>query len=213
VGFFQKDLSNFFTTTTLPGTPELLDQYGVIAAAGDAIAYDLVTRGNGGDARVRGMEFTYRQSLTFLPNWARGVQVFINYTRSTLGGTTTADFTGFNPQTLSWGVNFVRPRYNVKFSSTEGKETKRAAVAANATTPAGSYQWQGALKRYTLSLSTASAAVLGSTPRRATSTPRVVTSSFRRCMPRAHRTTCGPFASPSGGRAPSSESGASSSLS
>ncbi|MEI6464076.1 MAG: hypothetical protein WCQ89_05100 [Verrucomicrobiota bacterium] len=79
------------------------------------------------------------------------MQVFINYTRSTLGGTTTADFTGFNPQTLSWGVNFVRPRYNVKFSSTEGKETKRAAVAANATTPAGSYQWQGALKRYTLS--------------------------------------------------------------
>lgn len=151
VGFFQKDLANFFTTTTLPGTPELLDQYGVIAAAGDAIAYDIVTRGNGGDARVRGMEFTYRQSLTFLPHWARGLQAFVNYTRSTLGGSTTADFTGFNPQTLSWGVNFVRPRYNVKFSSTEGRETKRAAVATNATTPAGSYQWQGALKRYTLS--------------------------------------------------------------
>jgi hypothetical protein len=97
------------------------------------------------------MEFTYRQSLTFLPRWASGVQVFANYTRSTLSGSTTADFTGFNPQTLSWGVNFVRPRYNVKFSSTEGKETKRNAVATSATTPAGTYVWQGALKRYTLS--------------------------------------------------------------
>lgn len=151
VGVFQKDLSNFFTTTSLRGTPELLDQYGVIATAGDAIEYDIVTRSNGGDARVRGMEFTYRQGLTFLPHWARGAQVFINYTRSNLSGSTTADFTGFNPQTLSWGMNFVRPRYNVKFSSTEGKETKRSAVATSAVTPAGTYLWQGALKRYTLS--------------------------------------------------------------
>ena len=151
ISVFQKDLSNFFTATSLIGTPELLDQYGVVATGGDAVNYTLVTRSNGGDARVRGMEFTYRQSLTFLPPWARGVQVFANYTRSTLSGSTTADFTGFNPQTLSWGVNFVRPRYNVKFSSTEGKETKRNASATNATTPAGTYVWQGALKRYTLS--------------------------------------------------------------
>jgi len=48
-------------------------------------------------------------------------------------------------------VNFVRSRFNVKFSSTEGKETKRSAVASSATTPAGTYLWQGALKRYTLS--------------------------------------------------------------
>jgi TonB-dependent receptor len=151
VGVFQKDISNFFAVRTFPGTPEILDQYGVIASAGDAIEYDIVSRFNGGDARVRGMEFTYRQGLTFLPHWARGLQVFGNFTRSTLGGSTTADFTGFNPQTLSWGVNFTRPRYAVKFSSTEGKETKRASVAANAATPAGSYQWQGAITRYTVS--------------------------------------------------------------
>lgn len=152
VGVFQKDLGNFFTVTSFPATPQLLEEYGVIAAGGDSLNYDIVSRGNGGDARVRGMEFTYRQSLTFLPQWARGAQAFVNYTRSTLSGSTTADFTGFNPQTLSWGVNFTRPRYAVKFSSTEGKETKRAAVASSATTPAGTYLWQGALKRYTLSI-------------------------------------------------------------
>jgi len=152
IGFFQKDLNNFFTTTSQIGTPELLAEYGVDPTAGDALDYIIVSRGNGGDARVRGMEFTYRQSLTFLPQWARGLQVFANYTRSKLSGSTTADFTGFNPQTLSWGVNFARSRYAVKFSSTEGKETKRAAAAASATIPAGAYTWQGALKRYTLSV-------------------------------------------------------------
>ena len=152
IGVFQKDISGFFTVQNFAGTPELLDQYGLVATGGEAIEYDIVTRGNGGEARVRGFEFTYRQSLTFLPHWARGAQVFVNYTRSRLGGSTTADFTGFNPQTLSWGINFTRPRYSVKFSSQEGKETKRAPVAASATLPAGTFQWQGALKRYTLSV-------------------------------------------------------------
>lgn len=152
VGVFQKDLRNFFTAATFPATPELLDQYGVFAGAGDTISYDLITRGNGGDARVRGLEFTYRQALSFLPHWARGAQVFVNLTSSRLSGSTTADFTGFNPQTLSWGVNFTRARYAVKFSSTEGKETKRSAVAAGATNPPGTYLWQGALRRYTLSV-------------------------------------------------------------
>ena len=152
IGVFQKDLRNFFTATSFPATPELLERYGVFPAAGDSISYDLVTRANGGDARVRGLEFTYRQALAFLPDWARGLQVFVNLTRSRLSGSTTADFTGFNPQTLSWGVNFTRARYAVKFSSTEGKETKRSAVAAGATNPPGTYLWQGALRRYTLSL-------------------------------------------------------------
>ena len=140
------------TSTSFPATPGLLEQYGVFPAAGDSISYDLITRANGGDARVRGFEFTYRQALSFLPPWARGAQVFVNLTRSRLGGSTTADFTGFNPQTLSWGVNFTRARYAVKFSSTEGKETKRSAVAAGATNPPGTYLWQGALRRYTLSV-------------------------------------------------------------
>lgn len=151
VGVFQKDLGNFFTAESFLATPELLEQYGVVATAGDAINYEIRTRGNGGDARVRGLELTYKQELRFLPHWARGVQVFINYTHSQLSGSTTADFTGFNPETLSWGVNLTRPRYAVKFSSSEQGETKRAAVAASATTPANTYQWQGAQKRYTVS--------------------------------------------------------------
>jgi iron complex outermembrane receptor protein len=151
IGVFQKNLANFFTAESFLATPELLEEYGVVAAAGDAINYEIRTRGNGGDARVRGLEFTYKQELKFLPNWARGLQVFVNYTRSQLSGSTTADFTGFNPETLSWGVNLTRPRYAVKFSSSEQGETKRAPVAASTVTPADTYQWQGAQKRYTIS--------------------------------------------------------------
>ena len=151
VGVFQKDLKNFFTTQSFLATPELLEEYGVVAAAGDAINYNIVTRGNGGNARVRGVEFAYRQSLLFLPQWARGLQLFVNYTKSELDGSATADFTGFNPETMSWGVNFTRPRFAIKFSASEQGETRRAPVAASTVTPPDTYQWQGAQKRFTLS--------------------------------------------------------------
>ncbi len=151
IGVFQKDLSNFFTTTSITGTAELLEQYGLVAGAGQDALYEIRTQGNGGDARVRGLEFTYRQSLGFLPNWARGIQVFANYTRSDLSGSSTADFTGFAPETLSWGVNLIRPRYTIKFSSAESEETKRRSVGASASIPPNTWQYQGALKRWTLS--------------------------------------------------------------
>jgi iron complex outermembrane recepter protein len=152
IGVFQKDIAGFFLATSQPGTPELLTQYGIFPVEGDDLAYTIVTRSNGGDARVRGLELSYRQNLTFLPEWAQGVQVFVNYTRSQLAGSTTADFTGFNPETLSWGANLTRSRFVVKFSATEQGETKRNAVAPIANfRPVGLHQYQGRIKRYVLS--------------------------------------------------------------
>lgn len=151
VGLFQKDISNFFVSTSESGTPEILEQYGIVPDDDTGLAYTIVSRGNGGDARVRGVELTYRQSLFFLPAWASGLQVFGNYTRSELSGSTVADFTGFNPETLSWGVNFNRKRFVLKFNATQQRETRRGAVAVNALTPAGTYEYQAALKSYVLS--------------------------------------------------------------
>ena len=150
IGVFQKDISNFFVATSQAGTPELLAQYGVIAEEGSDLEYTIVSRGNGGDARVRGLEFTYRQNLLFLPRWASGVQVFANYTRANLSGSNVADFTGFNPETLSWGVNLNRKRFVLKFNATQQAETKRGSVAVNALTPANTYDYQAALKSYVL---------------------------------------------------------------
>ncbi len=151
IGVFQKDISNFFIATSEPGTPELLSQYGIVPDEASDLAYTIVTRGNGGDARVRGLELTYRQNLFFLPKWASGVQVFVNYTRSQVGGANVADFTGFNPETLSWGVNLNRKRFVLKFNATQQDETKRGSVAVNALTPEGTYDFQAPLRSYVLS--------------------------------------------------------------
>lgn len=152
IGFFQKEMTNFFTSETLIGTPEILEQYGVIATAGDALQYNIITRGNGGDARVRGLELAYRQSFGFAGEWGRSLQAFVNYTRSSLDGSRTADFTGFNPRSLSWGLTWARPRYVIKYSSNLQYETQRAPVNASATIPAGTFNYQAELRRDTVSV-------------------------------------------------------------
>lgn len=152
IGAFQKDLRDFFTSETIPGTPENLAEYGVLATAGDAIQYNIITRGNGGDARVRGLEFSYRQAFGFAGKWGRSLQAFVNYTRSTLSGSRTADFTGFNPRSLSWGLTWARPGYVIKYSSNLQYETQRAPVNASATVLPGTFNYQAQLRRDTLSV-------------------------------------------------------------
>ncbi|MEI6466701.1 MAG: hypothetical protein WCQ89_18370, partial [Verrucomicrobiota bacterium] len=100
---------------------------------------------------ITGVEFNYRQSLTFLPSWARGLQIFINGTKMTLSGSTTADFTGFNPSAYAGGINFIRPRYFLKLTCTYQGETQRGAVGASATIPAGTYNYQDARRRWGVS--------------------------------------------------------------
>jgi TonB-dependent receptor len=146
ISIFQKDIKDFFTVVRTAATPELLALYGVPASE-SYLDYEIVTRGNGGDASVKGFEFAYKQALTFLPNWASGVQVFLNYTRNSLSGSTTADFTGFNPEVISWGASLTRPRYIVRFTMISQGETRRSAA-----TPAGTYNWQGAKDRDSISV-------------------------------------------------------------
>ena len=151
VGVFKKNIRGFFVSTASSATPELLERYG-IPTTGDYLNYTVSTRGNGGDASITGMEFAYKQSLTFLPSWARGVQVFVNYTKMSLGGSSQSDFTGFNPKTLSWGASFVRSRFAIRFTGSEQGETRRAPVAASASVPEGTYLWQGAKTRYNIGI-------------------------------------------------------------
>jgi hypothetical protein len=45
------------------------------------VNYEIATRANGtSPTRIRGFEFNYKQNLRFLPNWAKGLQLFANYT-------------------------------------------------------------------------------------------------------------------------------------
>ena len=146
VGVFQKDIKDFFGAIRTPVTRELLETYGLDA---DPVynTYSFSTRTNVGDAQVRGVEFGYRQSLTFLPEWASGIQVFGNYTKIKVAGANTADFSDFSPETISAGVNFVRKRYYIKATYSYQGETRQTLVAQSASIPAGTYNFRGEVTR------------------------------------------------------------------
>ena len=77
VGAFRRDFENFFGNTRFDATPEFLALYGL-----DPVLYDpyqVSTQYNlDTTVRMEGVDVNYKQALTFLPRWARGVQVFAN---------------------------------------------------------------------------------------------------------------------------------------
>jgi len=63
---------------------------------------------------MEGYDFNYKQALTFLPRWARGVQVFANASSQRLLGDATASFAGFIPRSASWGISLTRQKFNLR---------------------------------------------------------------------------------------------------
>jgi TonB-dependent receptor len=154
IGVFQKDITDFFNLVTTGLTPDLAAQYDIPAgevAPGDLIA----TRTNGGNARIRGLEFMYRQRLQFLP-WAfgRSLQAFVNFNKLQLGGNRESDFGSFTPSNWAWGISLIRPRYSIKFNDSYQGEIRRTLVAVSAANgiPANTYDYQGERRRLSLSV-------------------------------------------------------------
>ncbi len=150
IGVFQKDIRNFFGDLRTPVTPELLALYG-LENDSSLLNYSISTQINAGDAKVTGLEFGYRQSLTFLPHWARGLQVFVSATKLKVQGSSTSDFVGFAPEVFSGGVNLIRPRFYIKANFSFQAETRGAAFPASATIPVGTFDYQGKVTRLALS--------------------------------------------------------------
>ena len=153
IGVFQKDITDFFNVVTTALTPELIDLYEIPESEvgpGDLVS----TRTNGGNARIRGVEFMYRQRLQFLP-WAfgRSLQVFVNYNQLKLGGNRDSDFGSFTPSNWAWGISLIRPRWSLKFNDSYQGEIRRTPVAISAVNgiPANTYDYQGERRRLSLS--------------------------------------------------------------
>ncbi len=136
VSLFRKSIAGFFVTTRADATVESL---GALGLTDDYLDYDIVTKRNGGDATLSGVEIEYRQSLLFLPAWARGAQIFGNYTGMDLGGSNADDFSGFTAKTGNWGVSFTRPRFSAKVAVNYTGVRRLAVVAPSATIRANSY--------------------------------------------------------------------------
>ncbi|MEN9635806.1 MAG: hypothetical protein RL077_4210 [Verrucomicrobiota bacterium] len=140
VGAFRRDFRNFFGNTVFNATPAFLALYGLDAEIyGD---YDVVTKSNL-DSRVRmeGLEFDYKQALTFLPGWARGVQVFLNASALRATGVAADNFAGFIPRTGSWGVSLTRSRLITRVNWNYRGRQRRGLVAAGRSIEPATYNW------------------------------------------------------------------------
>ncbi len=89
---------------------------------------------------MTGLEFDYRQALTFLPSWARGVQVFANATALRATGEGADNFAGFVPRAYNWGASLTRDKFNVRVHWNYRGRQRRGLVTGAGIAPS-TYNW------------------------------------------------------------------------
>ena len=137
VSAFHRNFENFFGNTVFPATPEFLSLYNLDASTYGI--YDVATTYNlPGKVRMEGYDVSYKQALTFLPEWARGVQVFANGAAQRGTGALVDNFSGFIPKTASWGISLTRPAYSLRVNWNYKSKHRRAAING-ASIPPGTY--------------------------------------------------------------------------
>lgn len=134
LSLFKKDLKGFFVDTRVPATLELLQNYGL---SDDYLDYEIISTANGGNATVEGYEASWRQSLYFLPSWAKGFSTYANVTISHVSGESADDFTPFAHKNINWGLSYIRRALSLRWNVSYGYKVIGAAVAASAAVPAG----------------------------------------------------------------------------
>jgi TonB-dependent receptor len=140
VGGFRRDFRNFFGSIVLPATPEFLALYSLDPEIYGE--YPVSTNYNlDSTVRMQGLEFDYKQTLTFLPHWARGVQVFANTTATRATGIASSNFSGYIPRIYNWGVSLSRPQYNLRMNWNYRGRQRRGLIAAGRSIEPSTYDW------------------------------------------------------------------------
>ena len=142
-GAFRREFENFFAQNNAPATPEFLALYGLDPAVYGK--YDVATQYNlSTSTRVEGFDINYKQALTFLPHWARGIQVFGNLSRQRVTGAAADFFSGYQPKGANWGVSLTRPRYNLRVNFNYQGQRRQGQITATATDRIGPsiYSWR-----------------------------------------------------------------------
>ena len=140
VGAFRREFENFFGNTTFRAESEFLALYGLdVETYGD---YDVATQYNlPTTVRMEGVTVNYKQALTFLPPWARGVQVFGNLTVQRALGDDNANFVGYVPKSASWGASLTRQRVVLHVNWNYRGRTRRGLVATGNSIEPSTYNW------------------------------------------------------------------------
>lgn len=140
VSAFRRDFENMFGQTVVPATPEFLRLYGLNAETYGE--YDVSTQYNLPDpVRTTGVSLNYKQALTFLPEFARGVRVFANVTAQRVTGDVSGSFTGYTPRVANWGVSLSRPKYTLRANWNYTGRKRLGPVAAGRSIDPGTYNW------------------------------------------------------------------------
>lgn len=143
VGAFRRDIKNFFGSTRFRATPEFLGIYNL----DDTVygPYDVVSEYNiPTPVRMTGLDFNYKQALTFLPLWARGVQAFANASAQRATGDDSANLSGYIPRTLNWGVSLSRPKFALRLKWNYTSRNRQAPVATGSSIEPGTFAWGAA---------------------------------------------------------------------
>jgi len=133
-GVFRKEIVDFFGTIDRDATPQDLEEAGVeVGAPG----WTVRTTENVGEASVNGMELSANQSLSVLDEhlggWGKHFRGFANITKLKLKGNRTADFAGFLPMGVNYGIEYnKRPftaslRWNYRSDETFANPTNIGA--------------------------------------------------------------------------------------
>jgi TonB-dependent receptor len=138
VGAYRRQFENFFGSTVLDATPELLAVHGL---GPEYARYEISTQYNvDGIVHMSGVDLQYRQALTFLPAWARGVQVFASCASQHITGGEADNFQGMIPRTYSAGVVLDRGPINVRLNWTyQGR--RRVAQITGASVGPGTFTY------------------------------------------------------------------------
>jgi TonB-dependent receptor len=140
VSGYSRRIEDFFGSSVFRPTNEFLEFYGLDPAL--YTGYDAATQFNlSAPVRMSGVDVNYKQALTFLPNWARGVQVFANASAQHMTGDEAGNFAGYIPRTYNWGVSLNRPRYNIRMNWNYSGRARAGIIATGRSIDPGTYTW------------------------------------------------------------------------
>ncbi len=131
IGGFRRDYENFFQTVTFSPPADFFELFGVDPAVYGG--YPVATQRNLTEiVKTSGVDFSYKQVLTGLPNWARGVQVFANASAQRVTGAASSNFYGYVPRTYSWGTSLTRQKFNLRANwNYRGRQRTGAGLATD----------------------------------------------------------------------------------
>lgn len=127
---FRRDLRNFFVGSVGPATPALLAASNLSDLY---LPFDVATNRNSAyPVRVSGISFNYKQALTFLPTWARGLTLTANELSQRVEGVDTPNITTslFVPWTVNAGLRLDRERFSLMVNGNYRARTRQLQIAA-----------------------------------------------------------------------------------